>query len=389
VLGQVAAEINGCDGSVFRAYVYSAGGQLLAQQSYDGQFYWVHKDHLSSGVRLTDVNGTMIYRSVLDPYGQVLFEWAQNSETFKSSKKFTGYEREWATNLDFAEARYYHHNRGRFLQPDPMGLEAADVTAPQSLNLYSYVGNDPVNNVDPTGNFSVPFQVETTCVVLVVPFTEGGGIDGVRTVCATVMSGPVSQLDVNVELPEEEQGKTPKPPCELRADDGSDALIYSPATGFTITGGIGGRYPADQMTDATLTVFGEISSRASDTLFNEALAVASEIFNRSDAIRNGTQGTNPFGKSQSLTDVVSAPAQFDGFEQGKKTLQSGQELSGGERNCARLIFAALAVHLASRPNIGIGFRRPFLFNRSNNGGRRRLQPGQVRIGGNDFSINPM
>jgi RHS repeat-associated protein len=210
VLGQVAAEISGCDGSVFRAYVYGAGGQLLAQQSYDGQFYWAHRDYLGSGVRLTDASGTMIYRSVLDPHGQVLLEWAQNSETYKSSKKFTGYEREWATNLDFARARYYHHNRGRFLQPDPMGLDAADVTAPQTLNRYSYVANDPVNRVDPTGHFGVPFQADNVCFVTVWEDPEGG-IAGVRTICGTVMSGPISPLDVNVEFLEAEPQEAKKP----------------------------------------------------------------------------------------------------------------------------------------------------------------------------------
>lgn len=37
------------------------------------------------------------------------------------------------------------------MQPDPLGVGAADATNPQSLNLYGYVGNDPVNFVDPSG----------------------------------------------------------------------------------------------------------------------------------------------------------------------------------------------------------------------------------------------
>ncbi len=38
---------------------------------------------------------------------------------------------------------------GRFTQPDPVVPEPGD---PQSWNRYSYVRNNPVNRVDPTGN---------------------------------------------------------------------------------------------------------------------------------------------------------------------------------------------------------------------------------------------
>ena len=45
-------------------------------------------------------------------------------------------------------ARWYDAAMGRFLQPDPLVPEPFN---PQSLNRYSYVLNDPVNRVDPTG----------------------------------------------------------------------------------------------------------------------------------------------------------------------------------------------------------------------------------------------
>jgi uncharacterized protein RhaS with RHS repeats len=40
---------------------------------------------------------------------------------------------------------------GRFISPDPSGLDYADQTNPQSLNLYSYVLNNPIALIDPTG----------------------------------------------------------------------------------------------------------------------------------------------------------------------------------------------------------------------------------------------
>jgi len=49
------------------------------------------------------------------------------------------------------------------MQADPLGLGAADPTNPQILNLYTYVENDPANNIDPLG---VDVIAVTTCVTM-------------------------------------------------------------------------------------------------------------------------------------------------------------------------------------------------------------------------------
>lgn len=47
--------------------------------------------------------------------------------------------------------RHYSAAQGRFTQVDPIEMEAVNLEDPQSLNLYSYCYNDPINHVDPSG----------------------------------------------------------------------------------------------------------------------------------------------------------------------------------------------------------------------------------------------
>ncbi|MGO9336197.1 MAG: RHS repeat-associated core domain-containing protein [Terracidiphilus sp.] len=63
----------------------------------------------------------------------------------------TGKERDAESGNDYFGARYYASSMGRFLSPDPSGLAYADPTNPQSFNLYSYVWNNPLTNIDPDG----------------------------------------------------------------------------------------------------------------------------------------------------------------------------------------------------------------------------------------------
>jgi RHS repeat-associated protein len=69
-----------------------------------------------------------------------------------ATDKFATYFRD-GFGQDYANARYYNSNLGRFWSPDPIGVKAVDSKNPTSWNLYAYVNGDPVNFKDPQGLF--------------------------------------------------------------------------------------------------------------------------------------------------------------------------------------------------------------------------------------------
>jgi RHS repeat-associated protein len=76
-----------------------------------------------------------------------------------NSAFITGYERDTESSLDFAEARYYNFNHGRFTSPDPALISARTIN-PQTLNRYVYVLNNPLLYVDPFGLWELQYEPE-------------------------------------------------------------------------------------------------------------------------------------------------------------------------------------------------------------------------------------
>jgi RHS repeat-associated protein len=77
-----------------------------------------------------------------------------------SSSLFTGKERDTESGNDYFGARYYASSMGRFLSPDfddlddddPEPVPYADLENPQTLNLYQYVRNNPLSDIDADGH---------------------------------------------------------------------------------------------------------------------------------------------------------------------------------------------------------------------------------------------
>jgi len=100
-------------------------------------------------------NQTMTY-SAFGP--EVYNSYATNPNPLRQFQGEMGYDRD-LPNLNYARNRFVDTTKGRWISRDPIGFDGGD------WNLFRFVGNSPVNNIDPTGRFfspTPPFHPPTT-----------------------------------------------------------------------------------------------------------------------------------------------------------------------------------------------------------------------------------
>ncbi len=128
-----------------RSHIYAQGRNVAVYYLAETSFPQV--DWLGNLRLLTAIDGTVQQTCNNMPYGD-----AQScTGSLISPDYFTGKWRDGESANDYFGARYYASSMGRFMSADPSGLYYADPSNPQSLNLYSYGGNNPLTNIDPTG----------------------------------------------------------------------------------------------------------------------------------------------------------------------------------------------------------------------------------------------
>jgi RHS repeat-associated protein len=143
---QCAADTD-ASGNPLRVYTWGPGvDSLLAVTVYSSgatNSYYAVKDRLGSVRALVDSQGQFVQSYTYDAWGNPL----SNSSTLELSNfpfLFHGGAYSAATGLYQFRARWYSPELGRWLSPDPIGLEGG-------LNLYEFCGNNPVNYRDPSG----------------------------------------------------------------------------------------------------------------------------------------------------------------------------------------------------------------------------------------------
>jgi RHS repeat-associated protein len=128
--------------------------------------HYVHTDHLTGSNVVTGDSDAIEQTLDYYPYGSIRLN--EKSGSFDEKKKFTGYEHDDDTGLEYANARYYNSGIGRFISQDPVFIAIGDggqikqltqqelqqiLADPQNLNSYSYSRNNPLRIIDPTGEW--------------------------------------------------------------------------------------------------------------------------------------------------------------------------------------------------------------------------------------------
>ena len=152
IAGQTVAVVN---------YTVTGSAQSPAY-AYENTRY-LHRDHLSSITAITDQTGKLIERFHYDAFGKrrtainAPFNNIAMAGFFPvTNRGYTGHKQMSGVDLIHMGGRVYDPEIGRFLSADPHIQSPLNT---QSLNRYSYVGNNPLSYTDTSGYFSLnPFK---------------------------------------------------------------------------------------------------------------------------------------------------------------------------------------------------------------------------------------
>jgi len=180
-LGQRVQET--LNGTVIKQWIWSSGAQPVEERDASGNVtkrfygslgeqigsnsYFFTVDHLGSVREMTDQAGTVHARYAYDPYGRI----SKLSGDMDADFGYTGDYYHAASGLFLTEFRAYDPSIGRWLSRDPIGESG-------SINLYGYVGNDPLNWIDSLGLCPAGIQAAVQYAIGQLGGGGGGGKSG-------------------------------------------------------------------------------------------------------------------------------------------------------------------------------------------------------------------
>jgi RHS repeat-associated protein len=140
-------------GTPTEEYVLFDGFRVARRNGTGNSVQYYFSDHLHSTNIIAGPTGAINRSSVYYPFGG---EIVITGVSVANNYKFNGKERDAESGLDYFGARHYSSAIGRFMVPDwadkPTEVPYVNFGNPQSLNLYSFVENNPTNMGDPDGH---------------------------------------------------------------------------------------------------------------------------------------------------------------------------------------------------------------------------------------------
>ncbi|WP_028596379.1 polymorphic toxin-type HINT domain-containing protein [Paenibacillus assamensis] len=144
--GTVAAEGKA---NITYTYLYEVDGKLVGRQDRStGKPQYYQLNGHADVVALVDEAGNKLNEYRYDIWGKPLEE----RETVPNNLKYSGEYWDNTTGLQYLRSRWYDPSMGRFISEDTYEGELND---PLSLNLYTYVENNPLIYHDPSGEFGI------------------------------------------------------------------------------------------------------------------------------------------------------------------------------------------------------------------------------------------
>jgi RHS repeat-associated protein len=142
------------NGAMKSIELYVGARHLATYDIASNNTYFAHGDWLGSERVRTTSAGLSYETCINQPFGD---GQTCTGATDVSPMHFTGKPRDTETTLDYFGARFYSSAMSRWMSPDwadkPTSVPYANFGDPQSLNLYGYVGNNPVSKQDSDGHW--------------------------------------------------------------------------------------------------------------------------------------------------------------------------------------------------------------------------------------------